>query len=585
MISWKIGGEQGEGIDSTGDVLSTVANRMGYFVYGYKHFSSRIKGGHTTYKVRISATPVEAAIEHTDILVALNQDTINQHAEELLGGILLADSAFGPQLPEGISATLIALPLTEIAKSHGSIVMRNMVSVGASAALLNLPVDPFLAYVESKFSRKGEEVVKSNQDAFLDGYHRTRDEFGDTSSHISLGDPTAGDRLVLTGNDAIALGAIAGGCRLMCGYPITPATDIMEALTKWLPLVGGAVVQMEDELGSITACIGAGYAGARAMTATSGPGFSLMQEGIGLASMAEIPVVIVDTQRSGPSTGMPTKQEQSDLMAIINGGHGEGPRVVLVPSSVEETFEDGYEAFNIADQLQTPVLIATDLSLALWSQTIDRAKLNGPQVPIQRGPIMEQEELLELGKDAFFRYQLTEDGVSPRSLPGTYQGQFLATGVEHQPSGKVSEDPHNRMRMMEKRLNKIEAVHSLREGIKWEGPAQPDLVLLAVGSTVGAIREAKNILQDQGYHVAISWFRTLSPFPREQFQSYFHDAKKVLIVEQNATGQVALLMRAAGVYDEERDQSLLKYDGVQFFPSEIVAAARPLLPTLAEVTR
>jgi len=582
MIAWKIGGEQGEGIDSTGDVLSTVANRMGYFVYGYKHFSSRIKGGHTTYKVRIDTQPVESAIEHTDILVALNQDTINKHAWELNGGLLLADSAFGPVLPEGIKATLIALPLTEIAKSHGSVVMRNMVSVGASAALLNLPAEPFLAYVDSKFSRKGAEIVQSNQEALMDGYNRIKGEFAGLSQ-LALGKAVPGDRLILTGNDAIALGAIAGGCRLMCGYPITPATDIMEALTKWFPSVGGAVVQMEDELGSITACIGAGYAGARAMTATSGPGFSLMQEGIGLASMAEIPVVIIDTQRSGPSTGMPTKQEQSDLMAIINGGHGEGPRVVLVPSSLEETFEDGHEAFNIADELQTPVLIATDLALALWSQTIDRAKLNGPAVDIKRGPIIDAPELLDLGRDAFYRYEITEDGISPRSLPGTLNGQFLATGVEHQPSGKVSEDPGNRKRMMEKRLTKIQAVHTMRNGVKWEGPADADLVLLAIGATVGAIREAKRTLDDEGHRVAISWLRTLSPFPVEQFQKLFKQAQRVLIVEQNATGQVALLMRAAGVYDESRHSSLLKYDGVQFFPSEIVQAAQPLLQRLAEV--
>lgn len=584
MIAWKIGGEQGEGIDSTGDVLSTVASRMGYFVYGYKLFSSRIKGGHTTYKVRIASKRVEAATEKTDILVALNQQTIDKHGWELQNGLVLADSAFSPMLPEGVSATLISLPLTEIAKAHGSVVMRNMVSVGASAALLNMSSEPFLSYVESKFAPKGEAVVKANQDALLDGFNRIQDEFSGVSQ-LKLDDPVPGDRIVMTGNDALALGAVAGGCRIMCGYPITPATDIMEALTKWFPLVGGAVVQMEDELGSITACIGAGYAGARAMTATSGPGFSLMQEGIGLASMTEIPVVIVDTQRSGPSTGMPTKQEQSDLMAIINGGHGEGPRIVLAPSSLEETFEDGYEAFNIADTFQAPVLIATDLSLALWSQSVDRSAIHGPSVTIRRGPIMTAEKLLELGEKAFNRYEITEDGISPRALPGTAHGQHLSTGVEHQASGKVSEDTGNRVRMMDKRLNKIQRLHDIRVGVKWEGPADADLVMLAVGATVGAIREAKGILEAEGYRVAVSWLRTLSPFPVKQFDTLFHDAKKILIVEQNATGQIALLMRAAGVYDESRCEGLLKYDGEQFFPSEIAAAARPLLQTYAEVTR
>lgn len=584
MIAWKIGGEQGEGIDSTGDVLATVANRMGYFVYGYKHFSSRIKGGHTTYKVRIANRRVEAAIEKTDILVALNQNTIDKHSHEVNGGLVLADSAFNPVLPEHIHATLIPLPLTEIAKSHGSVVMRNMVAVGASAALLNLPLEPFLSYIESKFGRKGPEIVKANQDALMDGFNRVKDEFGQVS-RLKLDNPVPGDRLVITGNDAIALGAIAGGCRIMCGYPITPATDIMESLIKWFPLVGGTVVQMEDELGSMSACIGAGYAGARSMTATSGPGFSLMQEGLGLAMMAEIPVVVVDTQRSGPSTGMPTKQEQSDLLSMITGGHGDGPRVVLTPSTLEESFEDGHEAFNIADALQTPVIIATDLSLALWSQSIDRSDLNGPAVQIDRGPILSGDDLQRLGEEVFLRYQITETGVSPRSLPGSLGGQYLATGVEHQVNGKVSEDPTNRVKMMEKRLQKLEGIHAMRQGVKWEGPQDADLVLLGLGATVGAMREAKEALEKEGHRVAISWFRTLSPFPVEHFQNAFQKAKKVLLVEQNATSQVGLLMRAAGVYDDNRISTLLKYDGVQFFPSEIVDAARPLLETYAEVTR
>ncbi len=582
MVAWKIGGEQGEGIDSTGDVLSTVLSRMGYFVYGYKLFSSRIKGGHTTYKVRIASRPVEAATEVSDILVALNQETINQHAFELNGGLLLADSAFHPVMPDRVSATLVTLPLTQIAKTHGSVVMRNMVSVGASVALLNLSPDPFLDYVEAKFSRKGASIVTANQEAVMDGYNRVRDEYAGISQ-LTLGRPVTGDRLVLTGNDALALGAIAGGCRLMCGYPITPATDIMEALSKWLPLVGGTVVQMEDELASMSACIGAGYAGVRAMTATSGPGFSLMQEGLGLAGMAEIPVVVVDTQRSGPSTGMPTKQEQSDLMAMINGGHGDGPRVVLAPSSLEESFEDGWQAFNVADQLQTPVVIATDLSLALWSQSIDRDKLDGPRVAIERGPLVSADELGQRGQEVFHRYAITNDGISPRTLPGTINGQYLATGVEHQPSGKVSEDPTNRARMMEKRLAKLALIHSLRQSIKWEGPQNPDLVLLAIGSTVGAIREAQSVLLGEGHSVAISWLRTLSPFPIEEFTKRVAGAGHVLVVEQNATAQLAQLMRAQGVWDAHRFDSLLKYDGVQFFPSEIVDGAHPFLATYAEV--
>ncbi|PSR33697.1 MAG: 2-oxoacid:acceptor oxidoreductase subunit alpha [Sulfobacillus benefaciens] len=572
MIAWKIGGDQGEGIDSTGDVLATVANRMGYFVYGYKNFSSRIKGGHTNYKVRISTTRVEATTKRTDILVALNQETIDKNFSELDNGLLLADSVFNPVLPDNAKAQLLTLPLTAIAKDLGSVVMRNMVAVGASAALLQLPVEPFVEYVTAKFERKGQAVVESNRQAVEVGYQRVKEEYGHLLTY-HLGEPDPGDRLVINGNDAIALGAIAGGCRLMCGYPITPATDIMESLVKWFPLVGGAVVQMEDELGSITAVIGAGFGGARAMTASSGPGISLMQEAIGLASVAEIPAVIVDTQRGGPSTGMPTKQEQSDLLALLQGGHGDTLRVVLTPGSIEESFEDAVEAFNLAEQFQTPVIIATDLSLSLWQQSVDRSRLNGPAQPIRRGATFSQEDLLALGANVFQRYQFSADGISPRSLPGEAYGQYLATGVEHSTNGKVSEDPSNRTKMMDKRLMKLQGVTQVRDGFKYEGPEDPDLILVGIGSTVGVLKEAAKQL---GSKVGVAWFRTLSPFPKERVLSVLASARHVLVVEQNALGQLRQLMTAHETTDHRYD-SLLKYNGVPFLPEEVVTRAAALL--------
>lgn len=578
MIAWKIGGEQGEGIDSTGDLLAAVANRMGYFIYGYKSFSSRIKGGHTTYKVRIAREPVEAPVAHTDILIALNQETIDRHKAEVVNGVIVADEGFHPTLSDQPQTRLLVVPLTELARQAGSVLMRNIVSVGVSAALMGLPTEPFLQEIDDKFNRKGAPVVEANQRAFWAGYEKARQALPEPL--VTLEPPEPGRRIMLTGNEAIALGALAGGCRLMFGYPITPATDIMEALSQWLPVVGGAVVQMEDELGSITAAIGAGYAGARAMTATSGPGFSLMQEGIGLATMAEIPVVIVDTQRGGPSTGMPTKPEQSDLMAMIHGGHGDSPRIVLTPGSVAEAFEDAHEAFNLADRFQTPVIIASDLSLALWPTSVDEERVDGTAVRIDRGPLAKPDILSE----GFLRYQLTESGVSPRALPGMLHGQFLATGVEHGPSGKVSEDPGNRYRMMEKRLKKLARLVKEKPGVAWEGSDTPDLVLVGIGSTVGAIREAERQLQAEGHHVAILWLRYVSPFPIADFQARLARVPEVLVVEQNATGQLSLIMREAGVWEASRFHSVLKFDGVPFFPEEIIEAARPWLARV-EVTR
>lgn len=576
MIAWKIGGDQGEGIDSTGDALATVANRMGYFVYGYKSFSSRIKGGHTNYKVRISTEPVEATTETTDVLVALNQETIDKNAAELRpGGFLLADAAFDPTLPkDALHIHLIALPLTDIAKELGSVLMRNMVAVGASAALLNLPIEPFYQYVAKRFKSKGEDVIKNNQEAIARGYTRIRAEHGQLLD-IQLGNPHPGDRLLMTGNDALALGALAGGCRIMAAYPITPASDVMEALIKWFPLVGGAVVQAEDEIAAITLAIGAGFAGARAMTATSGPGFSLMQEALGLASMTETPVVVADIQRSGPSTGMPTKQEQSDLLQMLNGGHGESPRIVLTPSSIAEVFADGMDAFNLAEQYQCPVIIASDLSLGLWKQNVDRAVINPNRVAIQRGPLANRDELAQEGRDVFKRYALTDSGISPRSVPGMKNGQFLATGAEHGEFGKVSEDPINRKQMMEKRFHKLDSIH--RTGVLSEGPRNADVFLVSIGSTVGILREARSIMERSGHRVGLAWLRMLSPFPTEELRQALAEARQVLVVEQNATAQLLTLMRSKGMGYEPRFHSFVKFNGVPFTPQEVVRKAEELL--------
>jgi 2-oxoglutarate ferredoxin oxidoreductase subunit alpha len=583
MVAWKIGGDQGEGIDSTGDALATVANRMGYYVYGYKTFSSRIKGGHTNYKVRISPTPVEATTEGTDVLVALNQETIDRNVRELVpGGFLLADAAFDPTVPADVhQVQLVTLPLTQIAKELGSVLMRNMVAVGASAALLNLPLEPFQEYVARRFQSKGDAVIKPNQEAIARGYRQVREEMGDKLT-IRLGDPSPGDRLVVSGNDALALGALAGGCRVMAAYPITPASDVMEALTKWFPLVGGVVVQAEDEIAAITMAIGAGFAGARAMTATSGPGFSLMQEAIGLASMTETPVVIADIQRSGPSTGMPTKQEQSDLLQMVHGSHGEAPRIVLAPSSIPEIFQDGADAFNLAETYQCPVIIASDLSLGLWRQSVERSALNVNRVHIERGAVADPAALATMGRDVFHRYQLTESGISPRSLPGMKNGQYLATGAEHAESGKVSEDPQNRVRMMNKRFKKLE--HFDRTPLKQEGATDGDAIMVAIGSTVGICREARQLLEKQGYRIGLVWPRVLAPFPAEALRAALAHAGRVLVVEQNATGQLLQLMRAYGVGHDGRFTSILKYDGVPFTPEDIVRRTAELLP-VAEVMR
>lgn len=568
-IAWKIGGDQGEGIDSTGDVVGTVASRMGYYIYGYKSFSSRIKGGHTHYTVRISPEPVLAPKPRVEVLVALTQETIDKNIQGLVqGGPVVADAAFSPKLPEGSDAHLLEVPMTKIARELGAPVVRNMVALGASVALMGLPLEAYEEYAREKFQRKGEETVQHNIDALRRGHAFALEGHG--PGRLRLPAPTPGARYLMSGNDAVALGALAAGCRIMAAYPITPATDIMETLAGLFPKFGGAICQMEDEIAAVTLVIGAGYAGARAMTATSGPGFSLMQEGIGLASVAEIPAVIVDTQRVGPSTGMPTKNEQSDVMAAIFGGHGEGQRIVLAPGTAVQAFEDGFEAFNFADRYQCPVIILSDLSLAQWLQTVDGLPYAGRT--IDRGRIVRDAEAEHLD-GPFQRYSQTEDGVSPRTLPGTLHGQYLATGVEHMQSGKVSEDPGNRRAQMDKRSRKMEPLLGREGAIECLDTDGAEVVVIGFGSPIGAIDEA--IAELEGARVGRIQVRQLWPLPVEQIRRATENARAVLVVEENFTGELHELMAMQGLPDE-RWRSLRKYDGTLFLPEEIREAAREL---------
>lgn len=572
-IAWKVGGEQGEGIDSTGDILATVACRLGYWAYGYRHFSSRIKGGHTHFTVRIATAPVSSPTDECHMLVAFGQETIDRAWREMVpGGLVLADASFKPAIPSECPGILLPIPLTDIARELGNVVMRNMVALGATAAFLGMPLEPFKEYARQKFGRKGAAVVQPNIDALQRGYDFTsQNTDAATRAGFRLASGDGKNRLLMTGNEALSLGALAAGCRIFAGYPITPASEIMETLQRWFPRYGGVVCQMEDELASIAMIIGAGFAGVRAMTSTSGPGVSLMQEAIGLAAMTETPCVIVDCQRSGPSTGMPTKQEQSDILGLIYGGHGESPRIVLAPATAEDAFYDAALAFNLAERYQTPVIIASDLAVALWKQTIDELDLD--QIRIERGPMISSEELLRLGRDRFQRY--AGDGVSPRSIPGQKHGQFLATGAEHNPFGKVSEDPRNRVRMMRKRLGKLADFDV--PGVRYFGDPQPELLLIGFGSTQGAIEEARERLAAEGYRTGHAHLRVLNPLPTAELQPYLASARAAVVVEQNATAQLLQLMRARGL-ETAHCSSCLKYDGTLLLPVEVADVAREAMP-------
>ncbi|MDF2039794.1 2-oxoacid:acceptor oxidoreductase subunit alpha [Cytobacillus oceanisediminis] len=574
QLSWKVGGQQGEGIESTGEIFSIALNRLGYYLYGYRHFSSRIKGGHTNNKIRVSTSQIRSISDDLDILVAFDQETIDLNYKELHDkGIMIADAKFDPKQPEDTNAALFAVPFTEIATELGTSLMKNMVAVGATCAVLNLDIKVFEEVVQEIFGRKGQQVVDKNMEAIQAGFDFMKEKLSDDVELMELEKADGLKRLFMIGNDAIALGALAGGCRFMAAYPITPASEIMEYLIKKLPALGGSVIQTEDEIAAVTMAIGANYAGVRSITASAGPGLSLKMEAIGLSGITETPLVIVDTQRGGPSTGLPTKQEQSDLMAMIYGTHGEIPKIVLAPSTVQEAFYDTAEAFNLAEEYQCPVIVLSDLQLSLGKQTVE--PLDFSKVEIRRGKLI-TEELPEIENKGYFkRFEVTEDGVSPRVIPGMKNGIHHVTGVEHDETGKPSESAANRNAQMDKRFRKIENIKFNTPVHKNAPHEEADLLIVGFNSTRGAIEEAMSRLEQDGIKVNHAQVRLIHPFPTDELLPLVKSAKKIAVVENNATGQLANIMKM-NVGHAEKVHKLLKYDGNPFLPHEIHTKCKEL---------
>lgn len=574
QLSWKVGGQQGEGIESTGEIFAIALNRLGYYLYGYRHFSSRIKGGHTNNKIRVSTTEVRSISDDLDVLVAFDQETIELNYKELHSkGVILADAKFTPKKPEDTQAALYAVPFTEIATELGTSLMKNMVAIGATSAVLNLDIHVFEEVVQEIFGKKGAQVVAKNMDAIKAGYDYMKKQLVDGVEIMELEKADGKKRMFMIGNDAIALGAVAAGCRFMAAYPITPASEIMEYLIKKLPALGGSVIQTEDEIAACTMAIGANYAGVRTITASAGPGLSLKMEAIGLSGITETPLVIVDTQRGGPSTGLPTKQEQSDLMAMIYGTHGEIPKIVMAPSTVEEAFYDTAEAFNLAEEYQCPVIILTDLQLSLGKQTVEPLSMD--KVEIRRGKLVTDEIPENENKGYFKRYEVTADGVSPRVIPGMKNGIHHVTGVEHDETGKPSESAANRIAQMDKRFRKIENLRFNTPVYKNVKHEDADVLFVGFNSTRGVIEEAMVRLENDGLKVNHAQIRLIHPFPTDEVLPLVRSAKKVVVVENNATGQLANIMKM-NVGHAEKIIKHLKYDGNPFLPHEVYTKCKEL---------
>ncbi|MEB7805582.1 2-oxoacid:acceptor oxidoreductase subunit alpha [Mammaliicoccus fleurettii] len=581
QISWKVGGQQGEGIESTGEIFATAMNRQGYYLYGYRHFSSRIKGGHTNNKIRVSSKPVRAISDDLDILIAFDQETIDVNYGEMLeGSIIIADEKAKPQNPEDSKAQLVSLPFTGVAKELGTALMKNMVAVGATCAVMNLDTKVFESLIKDLFGKKGESVVDLNIQALNEGYRLMKEEMESLNSEHTLEPIDSEGHLFMIGNDAIGLGAVAAGVRFMAAYPITPASEIMEYMIDRLPALGGAVIQTEDEIAACTMAIGSNYAGVRSFTSSAGPGLSLMMESIGLSGMTETPLVIVNTQRGGPSTGLPTKQEQSDLMQMIYGTHGDIPKIVLAPTSASDAFYLTVEAFNLAEEYQCPVILLSDLQLSLGKQTVE--SLDYDKVEIRRGALVEGDLEAQEDKAYFKRYALTDSGVSPRVLPGNKGGIHHVTGVEHNEEGKPSESAENRQKQMDKRMRKTAQLlidEPVESNEKYD---EADILYVGFISTAGAIDEAISRLDHQGAKVNHIQIRQLHPFPSDVVQEAFNKAKKVVVAEHNYQGQLSNIIKM-NINHQNKIINQTKYDGTPFLPHEIEDKALEIVSNLKEL--
>lgn len=568
QVSWKVGGQQGEGIESTGEIFATAMNRKGYYLYGYRHFSSRIMGGHTNNKIRVSTTPVHAISDDLDILIAFDQETIElNHHEMREDSVIIADSKAKPEKPDNCRAQLIDLPFTATAKELGTALMKNMVAIGATCAVMDLDISDFETLITNMFTKKGDKVVELNIEALNEGYRLMNEQLNNVDADFILDKTDGKPHLYMIGNDAIGLGALSAGSRFMAAYPITPASEIMEYMIENLPKVGGTVVQTEDEIAAANMAIGSNYAGVRAFTASAGPGLSLMMEAIGLSGMTETPFVVINTQRGGPSTGLPTKQEQSDLMQMIYGTHGDIPKIVVAPTDAEDAFYLTMEAFNLAEQYQCPVIVLSDLQLSLGKQTVEQLDYN--KIEINRGDVIQSDiEREENDKTYFKRYALTESGVSPRPIPGVKGGIHHVTGVEHNEEGKTSEAADNRQQQMDKRMRKTENLliqNPVEADVQHE---TADILYLGFISTKGAIQEGKSRLESQNIKVNHIQIRQLHPFPSETIQKEVDKASKVVVVEHNYQGQLANILKMnVNLGDKLVNQT--KYDGTPFLPHEI----------------
>jgi 2-oxoglutarate ferredoxin oxidoreductase subunit alpha len=537
-----IAGAGGDGVVSVGELLIQVAAREGLFGMLVKAFGPQIRGGESSVRVRLSARPVLAQGDDLDLLIAFNWADYGRFRTELVPDehtLIFVDEMdqTPPEeipLPDRLKAGVTRVAFEQLAiDKGGSALAKNIVAVGVLAGALNLPRDAFARAIERKFAKKGEKVIGANIAALDAGVevstgHRSSEQLRAKAPETLM---------VISGNDAFAFGSLVAGCRFMAGYPITPQSEVMEWLARELPKFGGVMVQPEDELASICMAIGASYAGVKALTASSGPGIALKSEAIGLASMAEVPLVVLNVQRVGPSTGIPTKTEQADLMQGLYGSPGDVSKVVLAPTDVADCFSVAVDAFNIAEQYQVPVIVLSDQGIGHRTDAIRPFDLSAVRTVERR--LATDEELAQVDPHhGFKRYALTADGVSPMTIPGQARGNFLMSGLEHNELGAPVSGQAGHQTMSDKRFRKLADVPERYAHLTLvAGDPHADIGLLAWGASKGAVLEAVEVLGASGVRARAVIPRLLMPFPVAQVERALEGLRVLHVFELSHSGQ------------------------------------------------
>ncbi|MGQ9666761.1 MAG: 2-oxoacid:acceptor oxidoreductase subunit alpha [Anaerolineae bacterium] len=580
-LTFLLGGEAGQGIESSATGFAKAIAHAGLHIFDLRDYRSRIRGGHNFAQIRVSAEPITSHLEIVHVLLAMTEEAVRRHYPQIpAGGAILYDEALpvDETVWEAARARGILrfpVPLRKIAEeSGGAAVMMNTAVTAAAAGVTRLPFSYIEDIIRTNFGKRGEAMVSANLKVADAAYRYAFTNYAGGFDHTLEPVPDAPRRILLNGNEAFAFGAVAGGCRFAAGYPMTPGSPVLEWLAGHANQYGLVVKHTEDEIAAICMAVGAGHVGARALVPTSGGGFSLMVEALGFAGMSETPVVIYNAQRPGPSTGLPTRQEQGDLLFSLWASQGEFLRVVLAPGTHEEAFEAGWRAFNLAETYQTPVIVLGDHFLATSSRTLELSALDLSKVTVERGKLLSPEELEALS-DEYYRYAITDDGISPRAVPGHPKAVYVGEGNEHDYQGRIAEEIEDRVALNAKRLRKLETARQSMRPPKRYGPAEAPVMLVGWGSTVMPALEALRILNAerptaQYLHITDVW-----PFPAEAVAGMLKEAQITIAVENNALGQMARLIRQeTGI---QLQHFISKYDGRPFSPEYIVRGVKEVL--------